>query len=279
MGLFSKKPSTDKIRYRNKDRVERGEFRGNEITELEMPDTVRIIGENGFRECRNLKRAQISNTLCEIGAYAFRDCDALENIVMPGEMRYPDGSNGELGIGCFEGCGLLREITIPEGVAVIGANAFHNCAALESVTLPRSLRAIRSGAFSGCARLKSLQVTAMPELIAMDAFKNTPQEERIAEMRKPVLTIMHTFSFGYPVLFQFSAAPRLIGTEQTDGDMSVVLDAVDNGRICFRITQYKHAGGSHVVPVNQPPTRLFYEEYDCQGRTGKQHEEILASYR
>lgn len=278
MGLFSRKPSNDKVKYRNKDRVERGEFRGSELTEVEMPDTVRIIGESGFRESRKLTRIWLSDGLCEIGAYAFRDCDSLENIVMPGEMRYPDGSNGMIGIGCFEGCGLLREITIPEGVAVIGANAFHNCAALETVRLPRTLRAIRSGAFSGCARLKTLEFASMPELIAVDAFRNTPQEEQIATQRQPVLTIMHTFSFGLPEIFQFSAAPRQIGTEQTDGNMSIVLDAVDSNRICFRVTQYKHAGGSHIVPVNQP-TRLFYEEYDCQGRTGKQHEEILASYR
>lgn len=277
MNIF-KKSTADKMKYHNKDRVERGEFRGKELVEVEMPDTVRIIGESGFRECRKLKRVSISNTLCEIGAYAFKDCDALENIVMPGEMRYPDGSNGLLSIGCFEGCGLLREIVIPEGIAVIGANAFHNCAALESVTLPRTLKAIRSGAFSGCARLKHLETKAMPDLIAIDAFLNTPQQEKMAAVRKPVLTIMHTFSFGLPEIFQFSAAPRLIGAEQTDGDMSIVLDDCNQERVCFRITAYKHAGGSHVVPFNNQ-TRLFYEEYDCQGRTGMQKEEIIASYR
>lgn len=277
MGLF-RKTTTDKVKYRNKHHVERAEFRGAEIVELEMPETVRIIGESGFRECRKLKRASLSNTLCEIGAYAFKDCDMLENIVMPGEMKYPDGESGLIGIGCFEGCGLLREIVIPEGVSVIGANAFHNCAALESVTLPRSVRAIRSGAFSGCTRLKNLEAPVLPELIAQDAFLNTPQQEKIASLRKPVLTIMHTSSFGLPEIFQFSAAPRLIGTEQTEGNMTIMLDDCDESRVCFRITQYQHAGGSHIVPANTP-TRLFYEEYDCQGRTGLQKEEIIASYR
>lgn len=277
MRIF-KKLTGEKAKFRNKDRIERAEFRGREITDVEMPDTVRIIGESAFRECRSLKRAMLSNTLCEIAAYAFKDCDMLENVLMPGEMKYPDGEPGLIGIACFEGCGLLREIVIPEGVAVIGANAFHNCAALESVTLPKSLRAIRSGAFSGCARLKTLDCPALPELIAQDAFLNTPQQEKIAALRKPVLTIMHTSSYSLPQIYQFSAAPRLIGTEQTEGDMSIMLDACDENRVCFRITGYKHAGGSHVVPANTP-TRLFYEEYDCQGRTGMQKEEIIASYR
>ncbi|MBR5723286.1 MAG: leucine-rich repeat domain-containing protein [Oscillospiraceae bacterium] len=266
------------MRYRNRISVDRGEFRGKEITELQMPDSVLVIGESAFRECRKLSRATLSNTLCEIGAYAFRDCDMLENVVMPGEMRYPDGSGGVIGIGCFEGCGLLREITIPEGVTVIGANAFHNCAALEAVTLPRSLRAIRTGAFSGCARLKTLRVQSMPDLIALDAFLNTPQQEKILAARKRVLTITHTKSFGLPEIYQFSTSAHLIGTEQTESNMSVMLDAVDDTRICFRITQYQHAGGRHTVQVNSP-TRLFYEEYDCTDRVGLQKEEIIAMYR
>lgn len=277
MGLF-RKQNADKIRYKFRDHVDRAEFRGKDIAELEMPDTMLVISESGFRECRKLSRATLSNSLCEIGAYAFRDCDMLENVVMPGEMRYPDGSNGIIGIGCFEGCGLLREITIPEGVAVIGANAFHNCAALEAVTLPRSLRAIRTGAFSGCARLKTLRVASMPDLIALDAFYNTPQQEKILAVRKRVLTITHTRSYGLPEIYQFSTSAHLIGTEQTESNMSVMLDAVDDERISFRITQYKHAGGRHVVQVNTP-TRLFYEEYDCSDRVGLQKEEIIAMYR
>ena len=273
-----KKAAGDKPKYRNKDRVERGEFRGHTMTDLVMPDTVRVIGESGFRECRNLKNATLSNELCEIGAFAFRDCDALENVTMPGEMRYPDSSNGMIGIGCFEGCGLLHEIVIPDGVAVIGANAFHNCAALESVTLPRSLRAIHTGAFSGCARLKTLHMTAMPDLIASDAFVDTPQQEEIEAVRKPVLTIIHRSTFALPQIYQFAVAQRLCGVEQTDGNMTVLLDDCSEQQVVFRIAQYKYAGGRHSVKFNTP-TRLFYEEYDCDSRTGTQKEEIIASFK
>ncbi len=277
MGLFSKK-NNDTLKFRSKEMVERSEFRGNAIANLVLPDTVRIVAEDAFRECRSLKTVTLSQNVCELGAYAFRDCDALESIVFPEEMRYPDGSNGEIGIGCFDGCGLLRHLIIPEGVAVIHANAFHNCAALEYVKLPRTLRAIRSGAFSGCARLEKLDMPVIPELIAADAFVETPHHEYITGLRKPVLTVMHTSSFGLPEIYQFAAVPRLIGVEQTEREMSVVLDACDEERISFRITRYTHAGGSHTIPKNEP-TRLFHEEYDCNGGAGLQTEEILASYR
>ena len=84
-------------------------------------------------------------------------------------------------------------------------------------------------------------------------------------------------SFSLPQIFQFAASSRLIGTEQTDGNMSIMLDAVDETRICFRITGYKHTGGRHAVPKNEP-TMLFHEEYET-GRAGIQKEEIYASYR
>lgn len=277
MGIF-RRSNADHVKFRNKEAVERGEFRGSTITALDVPEKMRIIGESAFRECRNLRSVSLPNGICELGAYAFRDCDRLENINMPETMRYPDGDATKIGIGCFEGCCMLREIIIPEGVTVIDANAFLNCSSLESVTLPRSIRAIRSGAFAGCARLKTLNMPVMPDLIALNAFRDTPHEERVLAQRKPVLTIMHTSSFSLPEIFQFAVSGHLIGTEQTDGAMTVMLDVCDETRVCFRITQYKHAGGSHVVPMNTP-TRLFYEEYDCQGRTGLQTEEIVATYR
>ena len=277
MGLFSKK-NNDSLKFRNTELVDRGECRGNALTDLVLRDSVRIVGEDAFRECRNLQSVTLSAKVCELGTYAFRDCDALETVIFPEEMRYPDGSNGEIGIGCFDGCGLIRHLVIPEGVAVIHANAFHNCAALEYVKLPRTLRAIRSGAFSGCARLQTLEMASVPELIAADAFTETPQHEYITSVRKPVLTVMHTSSFGLPEIYQFAAVPRLIGVEQTERDMSVVIDAVDEERVSFRITRFTHAGGSHTIPKNEP-TRLFHEEYDCNGGAGLQTEEILASYR
>lgn len=278
MGLFSKKNNANSLKFRNPQMVEKGEFRGNAVTDLVFPDSIRIIGEDAFRECRNLRTVTLPPNLCEIGAYAFRDCDALESIIFPDTMRYPDESAGYIGAGSFDGCGLLRQLIIPEGVAIIYSNAFHNCAALEYVRLPRTIRALRSGAFSGCARLKELEMPVVPEIIAADAFIDTPHHQRITEIRKPVLTIAHTSSFGLPEVYQFAVAQRLIGVEQIDREMSVTLDAFDDERITFRITRYTYAGGSHTIPKNQPST-LFHEEYDCSGRTGLQTEEILASYR
>ena len=51
MGIF-KKSNAARLKYHFKDRVERGEFRGNPVTELEIPASVQLIGDSAFRECR-----------------------------------------------------------------------------------------------------------------------------------------------------------------------------------------------------------------------------------
>ena len=278
MGLFSKKNNSDVLKTKNKDRVEMGEFQGQSVFEVQLIPTVLVIGANAFRECRSLKRVLLPERVCEIGDYAFRDCDVMEEFNFPDTMRYPDGSYGKIGRGCFEGCGLLRRIIIPEGISTIETNAFRNCAALESVKLPRTIRAIHMGAFSGCARLETLDMPVTPELIAADAFWDTPKQEEMWKNRKPILTIVHTSSFGTQELFQFSTSPRYYGIEQTDRDMSIVLDACDDSQIMFRISQYRYAGGRHTVPFGTL-TQLFKEDYDCAGAAGHQSEEINALYR
>lgn len=50
----------------------------------------------------------------------------------------------------------LRQITIPEGVTVIGLSAFHGCTNLTQLTLPDSVTEIGHDAFAGCINLSQL---------------------------------------------------------------------------------------------------------------------------
>ncbi|WP_204266931.1 leucine-rich repeat protein, partial [Citrobacter youngae] len=57
------------------------------------------------------------------------------------------GSSIALAMG--SGCDF-KEITIPEGVTVIGDEAFATCESLEYVSLPDSMETLHNGLFSGC---------------------------------------------------------------------------------------------------------------------------------
>ena len=73
----------------------RGMFKGSEVQYVTLPSTLRILGDDVFRNCESLRRV------------TFRDDSCLELI----------GNN------CFSACGI-EEIAIPSGVVTIGSGAF-----------------------------------------------------------------------------------------------------------------------------------------------------------
>lgn len=83
-----------------------------------------------------------------ISDYAFYDCDALTTI------EFEDGSKmNTIGGAAFFSCGVLKEVTLPEGVEIIYGNAFAKCNVLASVYMPDSISYISSAAFTGSSKV------------------------------------------------------------------------------------------------------------------------------
>ena len=66
-----------------------------------------------------------------INSRSFMDCTALEQVVLPGTVRY-------IGSSAFEGCTSLRDVTLSEGLKTIHRYAFLNTA-LTSIFIPASV--------------------------------------------------------------------------------------------------------------------------------------------
>ncbi len=64
-----------------------------------------------------------------------------------------NGNNYEIYQYAFDGCTLISNITIPEGVISIGSYAFSGCTSLTSVTIGNSVTSIGSYAFNYCYKL------------------------------------------------------------------------------------------------------------------------------
>ena len=73
--------------------------------------------------------------LKEIRASAFRRCERLLKIAIPGNIK-------RIGEGAFLGCRKLIDILLEDGVQEIGAEAFANCYELVDMSIPRSVREI-----------------------------------------------------------------------------------------------------------------------------------------
>ena len=96
---------------------------------------------------------------------AFYKCEYLESLTVKGEVT----SVGEY---AFSGCKKLKEVHLPEGVALLGSHAFEKCEALEVLDMGTGLEEICDYAFSGCRRLKALALPKGLKTIGNSAFLN-----------------------------------------------------------------------------------------------------------
>ena len=101
------------------------------ITEVIIPDTVTVIGNN-----------------------AFAGCLALSSITLPKSLT-------TIGFNAFMGAGLTS-ITIPEGVTIIEHGAFSYNRNLTTITLPESLEELHYAAFLGCSSLTTVNLPRSP---------------------------------------------------------------------------------------------------------------------
>ncbi len=106
------------------------------ITSAELPDTVKAIYCEAFKDCENLKRISIPDSVTSIGEYSFYRCKKLTSI------------------------------TIPDGVTEIRGNTFYICDALISITIPDSVTSIGNRAFSGCNKLVEVCNNSSLDIVA-----------------------------------------------------------------------------------------------------------------
>ena len=96
-----------------------------------LPDNLKIIGSSAFKGT-TIKSITLNNKLEEIQSSAFRDCENLTAIVIPGSVK-------SINKDVFLNCTSLSSVNLSEGITFLGASAFDGCERLESLFVPDSL--------------------------------------------------------------------------------------------------------------------------------------------
>ena len=91
------------------------------------------------------------------------------------EFVFSDGKLEISGSGKINGYAFARyhnieQVTINEGITIIGEEAFCECEGLRSVTMPSSLTTIEEYAFEYCENLKKVDIPNGVEVIGFNAF-------------------------------------------------------------------------------------------------------------
>ena len=76
-------------------------FAGSDVVTVSLPESVRVIGKDAFRNCQNLRGMFLPEGIQRIEENAFRDCRGLEAICIPGTVNY-------IGDDAFDNCMSLR---------------------------------------------------------------------------------------------------------------------------------------------------------------------------
>ena len=101
-------------------------FDKSAVNTLIIEDGIYKIGENAFKDCKNLTSAVLPSSLKTIGAYAFSSTKITE-LRMAGVES--------IGASAFQGCSSLKKVWLPSTLTSVGENAFAGCNALTHVSI------------------------------------------------------------------------------------------------------------------------------------------------
>ncbi|MBO7267966.1 MAG: leucine-rich repeat protein [Bacteroidaceae bacterium] len=133
---------------------------------------VTSIAHRAFRDCNELTSIEIPNSVAFIGFYAFKGCNSLTSVNIKDiaawckiDIDYESGVGGH-----YESNPLyyannlylngekVTELVIPNSVTCIRGATFYGCTSLTSVTFGNNLTRIEQAAFSDCSGLTSIEI-------------------------------------------------------------------------------------------------------------------------
>lgn len=119
------------------------------VTSVVIPNTVTEIGAYAFCDCESLATVNIPNSVNKTLGYTFTNCKSLTSVTIPPSLT-------KICLSDFAGCENLTEINIPNTIISIEHDAFRLCTSLTSIEIPSSVYFIGGWLFSDCTNLKTI---------------------------------------------------------------------------------------------------------------------------
>lgn len=175
------KRSTESVSIKNGTRavtdgpfVSEGFSSTNYVKTVSLPESLRVIPEGVFGECRKLEAISVDPNN--------PDYYSLSGALLSKDkiLRYPPKKSDEvftvpegitkIGKSAFADAQKLKTVNIASTVTVIGEKAFSGCSALENAVLPNGITDIEYSAFSDCSKLTEMLLPESLQNLGSDVF-------------------------------------------------------------------------------------------------------------
>ena len=144
----------------------------SDITEIEIPAGVKVIGRGAFEYCTKLEKVVLPHTVTTIEPEAFYNCKALKEIVIPNGVT-------TIGVAAFFACTSLEKVDfLPEELEGISRSLFEKCINIKEVIIPKKVKTIGGRAFCQLS-LDTLDIPPSVERLETYAFANACIEKLV----------------------------------------------------------------------------------------------------
>lgn len=137
------------------------------LTGIELPNTIKSIGEKAFRGCVALNYIELSNSITSIKEQTFMLCSNLKKIKIPSSVT-------SISDNAFFSCTSLVSVEIPNSLKTIGEGAFNECKSLTKLYIPDSVIEIGEKAFYNCSKLTYIEIGEGLQKVGKEAFLYSP---------------------------------------------------------------------------------------------------------
>lgn len=230
---------------------------------------IKVVGIDNWtcKECTNLKKVTIPNSIKFIGNSAFYGCTSLESLVIPESVK-------TIGDSAFMKCSILKDIQFPAGRDSIsfGKYVIRNCNALQTMTLfngmPPVLSTNNSFTNAQYANLKIL----VPRT-ALEAYQSDANWSKFANI------IPLTYSFQENGIYYEIKNDNEVSVSYDNSTLNIykghvaIPESVTHDSITYQVTsigQDAFKGCTLLTSVSIPNTVTVIEEnafFGCYGLT------------
>lgn len=133
------------------------------LTAISLPNGLKYIGKESFKQCYILLNITFPETIISIGEYAFM-ASGISEAILPNGIQY-------VGDYAFMYCSGLLNVTIPESLTEFNSYLFADCINLKDIKIYSQLKNINNYVFYECGLLESITfyTNAVPK-IALNTF-------------------------------------------------------------------------------------------------------------